>query len=147
MRRQRSSTNRRRSHWSACPHDRDRFVGVALALRCLSGLLAVGLTSFRRCRRPGSQEYERTVTVLGVDQSQTILYPSSFSKPPNLFIEPTLPAKLAFYPVGEQTDAHFVIVNTTVNAGTGVPRQLEHPVEGERGGDVDAGRPRNFFQG
>jgi hypothetical protein len=68
-------------------------------------------------------QHEGTVTVHGVNNPLKVHYPSPFSKPPSLHIEPTQQGEW-FYQINEQTESYFVIVNTTVDANTGGARHL-----------------------
>jgi hypothetical protein len=68
-------------------------------------------------------EHEGTVTVHGNNAPLKVEYPSSFARPPSLDIE-ALGNDVWFYRIAEQTNTHFVIVNTTVNARTQTPVAL-----------------------
>src|SRR4051812_48524322 len=91
-------------------------VAVAVTL-ALNFVLVPGGVGWRKL------EHEGEVTVHGNNIPVTVTYPSSFSKPPSLTIE-VPPQESWFYQMQEQTESHFVIVNTTVDRATGTPRAL-----------------------
>jgi hypothetical protein len=104
---------------------RSRLWPVILVAAVVSAVVTVGLNLLLVPSGVGWRklEHEGQAVVHGVNQPLKIHYPSSFSKPPSLFIEPVQNGNW-FYRIAEQTESYFVIVNTTVDAHTEEPKHL-----------------------
>lgn len=68
--------------------------------------------------------HEGETTVHGLNIPQKIHFPSTFTKPPSLLIEPTKQGDW-FWRIEELTESYFVIANTTVNAQSKEPVHLQ----------------------